>query len=167
MCAQTGTLNCEFWTLLFCRRLCRTVLQGYRCSLALCYWLVFSGRLGVLKNRFIAPEDSKVGEHTFVALVLTYNVLKEEKRRLWEWLQKIVISSSEPEDRSLESSSTPGKLGFLSQCTPRSGHVWMYPPEFHGSACEVCVCVGCGCRCLGCDRHSHLLNLQNVLEINA
>lgn len=67
--------------LLFCRRLCRTVLQGYRCSLALCYWLVFSGRLGALKNHFIAPEDSKVGEHTFVALVLTYNVLTGRKEK--------------------------------------------------------------------------------------
>lgn len=79
MCAQTGALNCEFWTLPFCRRLCRTVLQGYGCSLALCYRLVFSGRLGALKNHFIAPEDSKVEEHTFVALVLTYNVLTGRK----------------------------------------------------------------------------------------
>lgn len=33
---------------------------------------MFSERLGALKDHFIAPEDSKVGEHTFVALVLTY-----------------------------------------------------------------------------------------------
>lgn len=40
---------------------------------------MFSARLGALKNHFIAPEDSKVGEHTFVALVLTYNVLTGRK----------------------------------------------------------------------------------------
>lgn len=39
---------------------------------------MFSERLGALKDHFIAPEDSKVGEYTFMALVLTY-VLKGRK----------------------------------------------------------------------------------------
>lgn len=77
-------LKQEHWTVSFGRCFSAEGCVAQCCRVtgarSLCvYWLVFSGRLGVLKNRFIAPEDSKVGEHTFVALVLTYNVLTGRK----------------------------------------------------------------------------------------